>query len=67
MPPRKPISELTPEQAEARKKYMRSAKRKSRASGLIEKPQTDKRTYSDRAEYQRDYQRKLRAAKKLTE
>ncbi len=55
--PRKPISQLTPAEAEARREYNREAKRKSRAKLGAEK---DKRTYADRAEYLRNKQREYR-------
>ena len=62
--PRKPISELSPEQAEARRKSDREAKRRSRAG---KPPEVDKRTYSDRAEYLRDKQREYRRKRRLNE
>ena len=57
---RKPMSELTPEQAEARREYMRAAKRKSRAG---KPPEKDKRSAESRREYKRLQKQKEREIK----
>ena len=59
--PRKPISELTPEELEKRREYMREAKAKSRASGVTEKRKPDKRKRPSRAEYQRLRRARIKA------
>ena len=58
--PRKPISEQTPEEAEATREYMRKAKAKSRASGVTEKRKPDTRVRGSRAAEQRERRRKKR-------
>jgi len=60
--PRKPTSELTPEQADARRQYMRRAKARSRQGKPSE---ADKRTAEDRRDYWREQKRKKREENKL--
>jgi len=62
--PRKPISELTPEEAEKRREYDRKAKAKSRAKeGYVEKRKPDTRVRGSRAEEQRLRRARIKAKK----
>jgi hypothetical protein len=58
MSPRKPISELTPEEAEARRARDRLIKNAQREGKPAEK---DKRGYRDRKEYMKAYRARLKA------